>query len=172
MKWSKLKQTVEEKFSDSIGERVKIYTTRYTSGSYFMVRGWITIDGIEIANFSTPENYAKYNWNTPELDKRIPQEERNKGNAVEKGEFSRHDLMDACWSYINLSMDEALKSDNPIISAFAMLDKRHGKRRLRTIDRTNLHPLAAKMLKLRLQCESLSITNADSTNIDNQNMNS
>jgi len=39
MKWSKLKQTVEEKFSDSIGERVKIYTTRYTSGSYFMVRG-------------------------------------------------------------------------------------------------------------------------------------
>jgi len=69
-------------------------------------------------------------------------------------------------------MDEALKSDNPIISAFAMLDKRHGKRRLRTIDRTNLHPLAAKMLELRLQCESLSITNADSTNIDNQNMNS
>ncbi len=168
MKWSKLKQTVEEKFSDRIGKRVKIYTTRYTSGSYFMVRGWITIDGEEIANFSTPDNYAKFNWNTPELDKRIPEDERNNGNAVEKGEFSRHDLMDACWSYINLSIDDALMSDNPIINAFAMLDKRLGKRRLKTIDSTSLHPLAARTLELRLQCESMSFKNADSRNANDK----
>lgn len=162
MKWSKLKQTVEEKFSDTISERVNIYATRYTSGSYFMVRGWITIDGEEVANFSTPENYAKYGWNSPELDNRIPDEERNKENAVEKGEFSRNELLESCRQFLNMSIEDTLECNNPIINAFAMLDKRLGKRRLKTIDNKNLHPLAARMLQLRLQCESLTYTNADS----------
>lgn len=155
MKWSKLKKTIEDNFSDKLEGRVSIYITRYTTGSYFMVRGWITIDKEEIANFSTPDNYSKFGWNTPDIDKRIPDEERTEGKAVDKGEFSRTDFLDACWVYISLNNDDAFKSMNPIIKAFAVLDKRTGKRRLRSIDKTNLHPLVLKCLELRLKCEGI-----------------
>lgn len=158
MKWSKLKKSIEDKFADSLNGRVNLYATRYTSGSYYMVRGWITIDGKEIVNFSTPDNNNKYCWNTPEINERIPEGERTEGAAAEKGEFSRWDFMDACWEYINISIDEAIKSANPIIRSFAVLDRRLGKRRLKLIDKEVLHPLTLRLLELRLECENLEQT--------------
>jgi len=162
MKWSKLKKTIEDKFADCVSGRVSLYATRYTSGSYFMIRGWITADKIEIANFSTPDNYSKFEWNTPELNERIPDEERTPGKAVEKGEFSRWDFMNACWDYINMNIDEAIISENPIIRSFAMLDRRLGKRRLRQIDKTDLHPLVLRLLNLRLECENIKYSKEES----------
>lgn len=155
MKWSKLKKTIEENFADCVKDSVKIYTTRYTGGSYFMVRGWITVDKIEIANFSTPDNYKKYEWNTPDIDERIPVEERTEGLSVEKGEFSRWDFLNSCWDYININIDDAVSSENPIIKSLAMLDKRLGKRRLKLIDKKNLHPLVLTLLNLRLESENI-----------------
>lgn len=155
MKWSKLKKTIEDNFAESLSRRVRIYVTRYTSGSYFMVRGWITIDKEEIANFSTPDNYSRLEWDMSDIDKRIPAEDRSEGNAVEKGEFSRADFLNACWQYIGMNINESLKSENPVIRAFAMLDRRLGKRRLKLIDKQNLHPLVLKCLSLRLECESI-----------------
>ncbi len=155
MRWSKLKKTIEDKFADCVKGRVHLYTTRYTSGSYFMVRGWITLDGKEIANFSTPDNYQKYGWNTPEINERIPAEERTAGQAVEKGEFSRWDFVVACFDYLNANIDEAFASDNPIIKSFAILDKRFGKRRLKLVDKKDLHPLVNTLLNLRLKCEGM-----------------
>jgi len=155
MKWSKLKKTIEDNFAISVSGRVAIFVTRYTSGSYFMVRGWITIDKEEIANFSTPDNYNKFEWDTPDIDKRISADERSEGNTVEKGEFSRADFLDACWEFSRLNIDEALESHNPVIRSFAMLDRRLGKRRLKSIDRENLHPLVLKCLNFRLECEGI-----------------
>lgn len=158
MNWSKLKKTIEDKFADSVKGKVHIYTTRYTIGSYFMVRGWITIDKKEIANFSTPDNSNKYGWNTPDINERISPEDRTDGFAVEKGEFSRYDFTDACFEFINMNIENSLSSDNPIIKSFAMLDGRVGKRRLKLLklqDRANLHPLVLKMLDLRLECEKI-----------------
>ena len=88
----------------------------------------------------------------------IPANERTEGAAAEKGEFSRWEFMDACWDYLNMSIDDAVVSDNPIIRSFAMLDKRLGKRRLKLIDRNGLHPLALSLLNLRLECEGLKST--------------
>ncbi len=153
MKWSKLKEKTEDNFADCINGRVKIYATRYTSGSHFMARGWITIDGEQVANFSTPDNQARFGNSYAEISNRIPEEERTPGNAVEKGEFSRYDLFDACWEYLSINIETALNSDNPIIRSFAILDKRTGKRRLSKINKDNLHPLAQRMLELRLSCE-------------------
>lgn len=163
MKWSKLKQTVEQKFAVCLKKRVRIYATRYTSGSYFMVRGWITVDGKEIANFSTPDNYGKFGWNTPDISERIPPDKRTEGSAVEKGEFSRSDFIDSCREFINLNIDDAFESANPIIKALAVLDKRFGKRRLRNINTQNLHPLVLTLFKFRIECEGISeIENSES----------
>lgn len=158
MKWSKLKQNIEEKFADSLKGRLCLYATRYTIGSHWMARGWITLDGKEIAAFSTPDNYNKYGWDTPALDNRVPEAERTEGEAVEKGEFSRYEFFDACWEYLNINIDDALKSDNPIIKAFAVLDRRTGKRRLKLIDKDAEHPLVGKLLELRSGIEGKGIT--------------
>ena len=163
MKWSKLKQTVEQKFADCLKKRVRIYATRYTTGSYFMVRGWITVDGKEIASFSTPDNYGKFGWNTPDISERIPQENRTEGAAVEKGEFSRSDLINSCRDFINMNIDDAFESDNPIIKALAVLDKRLGKRRLRNINTESLHPLVLTLLYLRMECEGISVNRISET---------
>jgi hypothetical protein len=155
MKWSKLKQNIEETFADSVKGRVNIYATRYTVGSHWMARGWITIDKVEVVNFSTPDNYNKYGWNMPDLHERVPAEERTPDLAAEKGEFSRYEFFDACWEYLNLSIEDALSSENPIINSFAMLDKRLGKRRLKLIDKNALHPMVSKLLEFRLSCENI-----------------
>lgn len=154
MKWSRLKKSIEEKFADPLKGRVNIYATRYTSGSHYMVRGWITLDGEEIANFSTPDNNNKYGWNTPAINERIPAGERTAGIAAEKGEFSRMEFTDACMEFLNLNIDDAFKSDNPIIRSLAVLDRRSGKRRLRNICRESLHPLTLQLLEFRLKCEN------------------
>ncbi len=155
MQWSKLKSLVEERFAHSLRKRVGIYTTRYTQASYFMVRGWITVDGEEIANFSTPDYRDRYLWNAPEINLRVENDERTAGAAVEKGEFEQWEFISACWDFTQSSLEEALLHPNPIVNAFAMLDKRLGKRRLREIEAENLHPLAKKLLEIRLEAEGL-----------------
>lgn len=155
MKWSKLKQRIEDGFAGCIRGRVSIYATRYTSGSHFMARGWITVDGVQIVNFSTPDSMNKFGLMTPEINERIPEEQRTPGLHAEKGEFSRYDLFDACWAYLNISIADALKDENPLIQAFAMLDKRLGKRRLKNLDPEKLHPLPAGLLRFRLECENM-----------------
>jgi len=155
MQWSKLKKNLEDKFADSVKGKICLYTTRYTIGSNFMVRAWITVNGEEIANFSTPDNANKFGWNTPDVDKRFPKEDRTEGNAVEKGEFSRFEFFSACNTYLNLSVEDALINPNPIINALAVIDKRFGKRRIENTDLSKLHPLARKLLEFRMKEEGL-----------------
>jgi hypothetical protein len=146
---------MEEYFAGEVKGRVHIYTTKYTAGSNFMVRGWITIDKEEIANFSTPDNHARFGHSSPDYEIRISEDERTAGKAAEKGEFAQWELADSCLQYINQSIDESFNSPNPVIRAFAMLDRRTGKRRLLALERTGMHPLVKRMYDLRM--ESLGI---------------
>ena len=55
-----------------------------------------------------------------------------------------------------LSIDEALKSDNIFIRAFAMLDSRLGKRRLRTMHLSDdEHLLVRQFYDLRCEAEGI-----------------
>ncbi|GMU87766.1 MAG: hypothetical protein AMXMBFR48_30070 [Ignavibacteriales bacterium] len=155
MKWSKLKHTIEGCFADEVRGKVHIYTTKYTAGSNFMVRGWITIDKKEIANFSTPDNHARFGHSSPDHNERISAEERTEGDATEKGEFAQWELPDACLQYINQSIEQSLSSPNPIIRCFAMLDRRTGKRRLLSLETTDMHPLVKRMYELRMEATGM-----------------
>jgi len=48
MMWSKLKQLTEDKFADSVKNRVEIFSTRYNKPNSSSGRGWITIDGLKL----------------------------------------------------------------------------------------------------------------------------
>ena len=59
--------------------------------------------------------------------------------------------------YLSLSFEDALKSDNPVFKALAMIDKRLGKRRLRDIKLSNNeHPLVKELYKLRCDVAGMS----------------
>jgi hypothetical protein len=85
----------------------------------------------------------------------VNDEDRNPENLIEDGEFSRFDLHNCCWAYLNLSIDEALHHESPLINMIAVLDKRLGKRRLTQLSINNFHPLAARLLKFRLEVEGI-----------------
>lgn len=68
------------------------------------------------------------------------------------GEFSRQDAYRACWAFVHdLDLEAALADNDPLVQTLAVVDRRLGKRRQSTLDRNSLHPLAAKLLELRLE---------------------
>ena len=162
MKWSKLKQTIESKFVDNVIRRVEFFSTTYRKPNSDTGRGWITVDKEEIVNFAAIKswwNFRAYFHETTQTNCKthpaIKDNERSEGELIEEGEFSRFDLHNSCWEYLNLTVEERLKHKSPIINSLAVLDKWLGKRRLVNIDKEQLHPLTKKLLEFQLSVENL-----------------
>lgn len=162
MQWSKLKQTVEGKFADSVSGRIELFSTAYRKPNSNTGRGWITIDKEEIVNFATIKswwNFGAYYHEATQTEclkhPAIETSQRTVNLLAEEGEFSRFDLHNCCWEYLNLTIEQALEHDSPIINSLAVLDKRLGKRRIAIVDPETLHPLTRKLLQFRLSVENL-----------------
>jgi len=162
MKWSKLKRNIEERFANSVKDRVAIFSTQYNKPESSSGRAWITTDGREVANLSGLESWstygAVYHETTPTFCKTHPaveEQDRTAGSLAEKGEFSRFDLQSCCSEYLQLSIEKALTHKSPLIQSLAVLDKRLGKRRLLLIDVAILQPLVRAILEFRLDAEGL-----------------
>ena len=167
MKWSKLKSLAEEHFSQSLKGRVAIYSTRY--GNCTCGHAWITLDKEIIANFCTRAFWNRASGNYYKKDDRwvsdspvpehVTEAQKKSYGEVEYGELSRQDAYQACWDFVHkLTIEAAVDSDNPLIQSLAMLDKRLGKRRLKALMNDKLHPLAKKLLSVRLEAEGLCLS--------------
>lgn len=140
MRWSKLKQLVEDRMADSLQRRVEVHSTRYRNDRWQEdSRGWFTVNKREIANYSS----LRYPyWESSGSPQKY---------LSEKGEFEQ-----ALGSVLFLSVNEMLVSDDTIIHAFAMLDSRLGKRRLRTMHLgDDEHPLVRQFYELRCEAEGI-----------------
>jgi len=151
MQWSKLKTLVESRFHPSVRDKVQLYTTAYPNCA--CGRGWITYNKEQIANFETIVHLHLRNSHDVNTHGHlaIDNDERVAGQSIARGEMSRQSLHEACWDLLQLSIDEALESSNPIIQALAFLDSRVGKARLTKFSTDGLHPLPAKLLEIRQQ---------------------
>ena len=167
--WSKIKKNIESNFSEKLKDKIQIYTTTYTknydSGD-LSNRGWITVNGKEVVNFSTPDSFRLnsyvYNFTTPTnfiTAEKVTIEERSPEQLTEKGEFSKFDLSNCCYAFLEMSIEEGLNHESPIINMLSVLDKRLGKRRLLKLNDQNLHPLVKYFLNLRLEAENIKINN-------------
>jgi hypothetical protein len=159
MRWSKLRKLVEDSFAESVRGRVQVYSTRYRCSCG---RGWVTIDGEELANLCTELSDLKYGAIFHETTKvtcakhsAVKDEERASGNTVEPGEFSRFDLHAACWEYVHSSVNDSLGSENPLVVSLAVLHAGVGKGRLRKLSTQQLHPLTSALLNFRMKAEHL-----------------
>src|SRR5690606_770722 len=130
-------------------------------------RGWITVDGIEIVNFYTPDSFfltgSDFNSTTPisgiHTEEKSPLE-RTPNKLSEKGVFSMYDLSQCCHAYLDMSITEALNHESPIIKTLSILDNRVGKRRLLNLDEDSMHPPVKYFYRLRLEVEHIR-NNAD-----------
>ena len=90
----------------------------------------------------------------PELTNGIPSPDEK--DLTNYGELSRQDAYQACWEFVHdLSIEEALSSEDPLVQSLAVIDTRVGKRKLKTIDVNSLHSLANKLFEERCLSESI-----------------
>ncbi len=132
MSWSRLKAKIEERFAPSLHSRVSVHMTSYRDAVSEGGRGWFLIDGTEVA-------LAKIQ---PYGESRAP------------GQHDQWSLHNGLSSYLDLTIDQALVSSDPLHRALAMIDRRLGRRRFEALKlSTDEHPLVRQLHELRATAE-------------------
>ncbi len=181
MKWSQLKKRIEATFADSVAGRVEVWNTRYRKSHDDLGEGWITIDKQLVLRFAEFTHDVERSREAERLQKerectdyRNPDQNeeyrRADSDAQEivqgKGVFGMWQLDEALFGYLNMSIDDAIESDNPIIRAFAILDRRFGKRRLKDFDSSSENPLVRTLHRFRCDAEGIKIQSDPTANGD------
>jgi hypothetical protein len=180
LQWSKTKSILESFLCDKLKGRIQIYATIYRKFHDGPSRVWITFDKKEILSASD----TKYQIVQEKLYQQIRDERRLKGipyspvpgvmfNSAERealmeasyeaevilinqNNFESYHLFAPFMRYGSLSIDEAINSENVIIRAFSMLDRRLGKRKLKELNFTeNTHPIIVKFYNIRCSVEGI-----------------
>lgn len=161
MMWSKLKSRIEDGFADCIRGRVEVWNTRYRSAHDHEGEGWITIDKDRVHSMGTLSFFvARYERATriSAEENLTPQESWKKAEVelASDGVLSLPRFNTALFEYLNLSIEDILASDQMIIRAFGMFDKRLGKRRLQALDPHGDHELVRSFYRIRCALEGVS----------------
>ncbi len=164
MKWSKLKKRIEDGFADSVRGRVEVLATRYRDSHDAAGEVWVTIDGNKVfgaADFSYYKEHgaeaARFERNGafPSGSDAQRREEITDRELEHRGVVASWSAMGSLFDYLNMSIDAILSSDDGVIRAFGMLDRRVGKRRLADLSDDDGHPLVVAFRDLRLSAEGM-----------------
>ena len=144
MRWSGLRALVVGRFAPELRGRLDIHSTRY--GNCSCGHAWLTFDGNVIANFCTRANFIADGYESGATK----QNPMYRSQFADFGELSRQDAYQSCWAFIHeLSIEQAMADDDPLIQSLAVADGSVGKRRLAQIDEEKLHRLAVHILRIR-----------------------
>jgi len=164
-----MKEQIESKLCESLKDRVKFNRTRYRRSHDEVGRSWVTFDNEIIHDFCTVKLRYKYNIKanmireeTKSLDWRDPEQKKGYYDAYRitdkgmelQGIHNQFEFYKAIEEYLSLSIDEAMRSTNPIIKAISWFDKRLGKRRLIRIEEES-NIIVIKFRNIRLKVEGL-----------------
>jgi hypothetical protein len=170
MQWSQLKKRIEDTFAESLQGRMQVWSTRYRRAHDQVGESWLTFDKERIDSMGTQGYDNQYFRIAHELrterdclDYNDPAQRSGYYNAYQESEKLLHDkgvfpsweFNRALFDYLNLSIDEAISSENPIQRALALLDKRFGKRRLQEFNPSSEHPFVAQLYSLRCKAEHI-----------------
>ena len=187
MQWSKTKSLLESFLSNKLQGRIKIYATVYRKFHDSPSRVWITFDNKEIISASDityekkhEELYHKIkkeenlkdipfneNWhvmfNSPERKELLTASDNVEKWMINQNIFNSYHFYGSFMKYSSLTIDEALNSENIIIRAYAMLDRRLGKRRIKKLNFNieDTHPLILDFYKIRCDVEGISLINQE-----------
>ena len=168
MKWRQLKKLIQATFADSVRGRVEVWNTRYRKAHDDAAEAWMTIDRERVASFGEYTYFVESYREEQRLEEqdrctdcRDPEQAENYYQAVEdaertvkdRGIFPPWEFNGSLFDYLSMSIDDILSSDNPIVRAFGMLDRRFGKRRLREYDVSGEDPLVRTLYHFRCEAE-------------------
>jgi len=151
MRWSKLKQLVEERFAPSVSGRVRLFVTRYKGEDDNAGRWAIRFDGREVEGLSDLSS----RWRQEQLQAGGRSADEARAIRMSEGTHDLRQFYRSLEDYLNLSIEDALSSPDVLARSLALLDRRTGKRRLRQVSPTGLHPLEAACLAFRRKAEGL-----------------
>ena len=162
MRWSKLKQRIEEGFANSVRGRVEIWTTRYRHAHDQEGEAWITIDGERLHSMGTMRFYndeweaiGRPDYSAGERPLRAWGEVEAELNA--KGSMGLWSVNTALFNYLSLPIEEVLSSDVALVRGIGMLDRRLGKRRLIGIDTSNSPDFVQELHRFRCEAERVEL---------------
>ena len=173
MKWSQLKIRIEGTFADSVKGRVQVWNTRYRRSHDQEGEAWVTIDKERVFSMGTYTYFLKCNQEADRLraeqdctDFRDPDQKQGyygawreaHKKAEDEGAYPLWDVNAALFAYLNLAIDDIVSSENPIIRAIGMLDRRLGKRRLAALDVKEEHSLVKLLHDFRCSAEGITAT--------------
>ena len=134
--WSGLNKQLTKNICDALQDRITFFLTRYHDVHNSYGRAAIRLDGKEIIKFSW-RNMYKQEADINEIWKETGEWDYDNPMLKEKWDkdavFSDYDFLAAATDFLQLPIKEALNSDNYLIKAFAIIDKRVGKRTLDVI---------------------------------------
>jgi len=159
MQWSQLKKQTKKFICQELQGRVDFHRAVYRQhGSRLPARCWITVDGEEVFNcadldtdwrMAYLEAKSRLEREQPEADQWVLSDEawREADSDFPRGGF----LGSALHEYIAAPIANSLKSATQIVQAFAIVDRRVGRRTLeRFCASPDLPPLTRLFVKLRL----------------------
>jgi hypothetical protein len=152
MPWSKLRSTIRGFICSELRPRIDVHVTSYRHSHDEAEKAWITIDGNRVLTAS----WYQHQWHGWPRDHkgRLEREAANFSEGINTDKDEVHlpqDLGDALRAYVDLPIAAALKSANPFIKAFSVVDRRVGKRTLQAMQITeHEHPLVKLFYALRL----------------------
>ena len=125
--WSNLRKSLEEdRLCPALRGRVQYFLTRYHDAHDDEGRLCIRVDEKE---YLSSHQWNHHEWYHDGKYRRRTREEQN-----QKGLFCYCQVLQAIDAYMDeLTIDEALSSEDPLIRLFAVLDRRVGKRRLSSL---------------------------------------
>jgi hypothetical protein len=145
MIWSKKLRIFRERLAPALQKRTALRSAGYRDAYEERGRSWIEFDGREVISFC---DFVHENaWR---------EHGRDLAAVAAAGVYSKQDFGSAFTEFIDLGIDSALASGNPLIRGLAVLDRRVGRRRLRTLAATAQPEPVETLLKLRLAAEGMS----------------
>jgi hypothetical protein len=147
MQWSKLKSRVKDFICPELKDRIDFHLTSYRGSHDGADKVWITVDGQRV--FSC--KHYPYERAEAEAYQGGLRGEQVKELLREKDIHKPKDFGDAMRAYLDMPIRESLESNDPLVRAFAMVDRRLGKRRVAKLELLDSeHSLVKAFHKLRL----------------------
>ena len=167
--WNDAKKRLEEDFlAPSLRGRVSYFLTRYTHAHDEAGRVAVRVDGEELLRGYDMDWWAHSTEFKEEGLRRFPELKKpgtadefwqRVGNlAVDRGCIGTWDFYVAYETFENQGIEESLHGENSLVRLFAILDRRVGKRRLRTLWQEGWGRDPAWLLpffRLRMEAEGL-----------------
>ncbi len=146
MQWSKLKSRIKELICPELSNRVDFHLTSYRKSHDGADKVWITVDGQRVLSCK----HYRHEWARLDAYYDGLRGEQIESLLQENEIHSPNDFGNAMRAFLDLPISDALKSGNPLIKAFAIIDRRVGRRTLEQLDiNDSEHSLVKAFYELR-----------------------